>query len=33
VAAYARKIMENDKEGRRDLYQKAGLKEDDSVKK
>jgi len=33
VASYARKIMENDKEGRRDLYQKAGLKEDDSVKK
>jgi 4-hydroxy-4-methyl-2-oxoglutarate aldolase len=33
VAAYARKIMENDKEGRRDLYQQAGIKEDDSVKK
>ncbi len=33
VAAYARKIMANDKEGRRDLYQKAGFKEDDSVKK
>jgi 4-hydroxy-4-methyl-2-oxoglutarate aldolase len=33
VAANARKIMENDKEGRRDLYQKAGFKEDDSVKK
>ena len=33
VASYARKIMENDKEGRRDLYQQAGLKEDDSVKK
>ncbi|HEX7502614.1 MAG TPA: RraA family protein [Acidobacteriota bacterium] len=33
VAAYARKIMENDKEGRRDLYQKEGRREDDSVKK
>jgi regulator of RNase E activity RraA len=33
VAAYARKIMENDKEGRRDLYRQAGRKEDDSVKK
>jgi 4-hydroxy-4-methyl-2-oxoglutarate aldolase len=33
VAAYARKIMENDKEGRRDLYQQAGRKEDDSVRK
>jgi 4-hydroxy-4-methyl-2-oxoglutarate aldolase len=33
VAAYARKIMENDKEGRRDLYRQAGIKEDDSVKK
>jgi regulator of RNase E activity RraA len=33
VAAYARKILANDKEGRRDLYQKAGFKEDDSVKK
>lgn len=33
VAAYGRKIMEGDKEGRRDLYQKLGLKEDDSIKK
>ena len=33
VAAYARKILENDKEGRRDLYRQAGIKEDDSVKK
>ncbi len=33
VAAYARKIMENDKEGRRDLYRQAGIKEDDSVQK
>ncbi len=33
VAAYARKIMENDKEGRRDLYKQGGIKEDDSVKK
>jgi len=33
VASYARKIMENDKEGRRDLYQQSGRKEDDSVKK
>jgi 4-hydroxy-4-methyl-2-oxoglutarate aldolase len=33
VAAYARKVMDNDKEGRRDLYQQAGIKEDDSVKK
>lgn len=33
VAAYARKIMENDKEGRRDLYDQAGLAEDDSVRK
>jgi len=33
VASYARKIMEGDKEGRRDLYKKLGLKEDDSVKK
>jgi len=33
VAAYARKIMDADKEGRRELYQKLGLKEDDSVKK
>jgi regulator of RNase E activity RraA len=33
VAAYARKIMENDKEGRRDLYKQAGREEDDSVRK
>jgi 4-hydroxy-4-methyl-2-oxoglutarate aldolase len=33
VASYARKIMENDKEGRRDLYKQAGIQEDDSVKK
>jgi 4-hydroxy-4-methyl-2-oxoglutarate aldolase len=33
VAAYARKILEGDKEGRRDLYQKLGLKPDDSIKK
>ncbi|HVP91220.1 MAG TPA: hypothetical protein VMS75_08400 [Terriglobales bacterium] len=33
VAAYARKILDADKEGRRDLYRKAGLKEDASVRK
>jgi len=33
VAKYARKIMEDDKAGRRDLYQKLRLREDDSVKK
>ena len=33
VAKYARKIMDGDKEGRRDLYRKAGLKPDPSVKK
>ena len=33
VAAYARKILDGDKEGRRDLYKKLGLKQDDSVKK
>lgn len=33
VAAYARKIMDGDKEGRRDLYKKLGLKPDDSIKK
>lgn len=33
VSAYARKIMEGDKEGRRDLYKKLGLKPDVSVKK
>jgi len=33
VASYAREILENDKEGRRDLYQQSGRKEDDSIKK
>lgn len=33
VAKYARKIMDEDKAGRRDLYKKLGLKEDKSVKK
>jgi regulator of RNase E activity RraA len=33
VAKYARKIMESDRGGRRDLYKKVGLKEDASVKK
>ncbi len=33
VAAYARKILDADREGRRDLYRKAGLKEDASVRK
>jgi regulator of RNase E activity RraA len=33
VAKYARKIMDGDKEGRRDLYKKVGLKPDPSVKK
>jgi 4-hydroxy-4-methyl-2-oxoglutarate aldolase len=33
VAGYARKIMEGDKEGRRDLYRKLGLKPDPSIKK
>ena len=33
VAAYARKIMDGDKEGRRELYKKVGLKPDPSVKK
>jgi 4-hydroxy-4-methyl-2-oxoglutarate aldolase len=33
VAKYARKIMEEDQGGRRDLYKKAGLKEDVSLKK
>jgi 4-hydroxy-4-methyl-2-oxoglutarate aldolase len=32
VAAYARKIMDGDKEGRRDLYKKLGLEPDDSIK-
>jgi 4-hydroxy-4-methyl-2-oxoglutarate aldolase len=33
VARYARTIMEGDKEGRRELYKKVGLKPDPSVKK
>jgi 4-hydroxy-4-methyl-2-oxoglutarate aldolase len=33
VAAYARKIMDGDKAGRRELYKKVGLKPDPSVKK
>jgi 4-hydroxy-4-methyl-2-oxoglutarate aldolase len=33
VAKYARKIMDGDKDGRRELYKKAGLKPDPSVKK
>jgi 4-hydroxy-4-methyl-2-oxoglutarate aldolase len=33
VAKYARKIMDGDKDGRRDLYKKVGLKPDPSVKK
>ena len=33
VAKHARKIMDGDKEGRRELYKKAGLKPDPSVKK
>jgi len=33
VAKYARKIMDGDKEGRRELYKKVGLKPDASVKK
>jgi len=33
VAAYARKIMEGDKAGRRELYKKVGLKPDASIKK
>jgi regulator of RNase E activity RraA len=32
VAAYARKIIEGDKEGRRELYKKAGLPPDPSVR-
>jgi regulator of RNase E activity RraA len=32
VAAYARKILEGDKEGRRGLYKRLGLPEDASVK-
>lgn len=32
VARYARKIMEGDKEGRRNLYKALGLPEDDSVR-
>jgi regulator of RNase E activity RraA len=33
VAKYARKIMDGDKDGRRDLYKKVGLRPDPSVKK
>jgi 4-hydroxy-4-methyl-2-oxoglutarate aldolase len=33
VAKYARKIMESDQDGRRELYRKAGLKEDITLKK
>ena len=33
VAKYARKIMEGDKEGRRELYKKVGLKPDPSIKR
>lgn len=32
VAAYARKIIEGDKEGRRELYKKAGLPPDPSIR-
>jgi 4-hydroxy-4-methyl-2-oxoglutarate aldolase len=32
VAEYARGILDGDKAGRRSLYQKLGLKPDDSVK-
>jgi regulator of RNase E activity RraA len=32
VAAYARKILDGDKEGRRGLYKKLGLPDDSSVK-
>ena len=32
VSAYAQKILTGDKAGRRNLYQKLGLPEDDSVK-
>ncbi len=33
VARYALKIMDGDKEGRRDLYKKLGIKPDPSIKK
>lgn len=33
VAAYARKIMDDDKAGRRELYKQMGIKADDSIKK
>jgi 4-hydroxy-4-methyl-2-oxoglutarate aldolase len=33
VAKYARRIMDEDKAGRRELYKKLGIKADDSVKK
>jgi regulator of RNase E activity RraA len=32
VASYARKILDGDKAGRRGLYKKLNLPEDDSVK-
>ncbi|MHB1308038.1 MAG: hypothetical protein ACYDC1_19270 [Limisphaerales bacterium] len=32
VAAYARKILDGDKAGRRGLYEKLGLPPDDSVR-
>ena len=33
VARYARKIMDGDKAGRRELYKQMGIKSDDSIKK
>jgi 4-hydroxy-4-methyl-2-oxoglutarate aldolase len=33
VARYARKIMDGDKAGRRELYKQQGIKADDSIKK
>jgi len=33
VAKYAKKILEEDKAGRRDLYKKLGIKADESIKK
>jgi regulator of RNase E activity RraA len=32
VATYARKILDGDKSGRRDLYKRLGLPEDSSVR-
>jgi regulator of RNase E activity RraA len=32
VAGYARKIMDGDKAGRRELYKKLGLPDDPSIK-